>query len=104
MKTDRGVTLLSAAEIQWVEADGDLVHLHTVKGTHVMRATMSEIESKLAGPRFARVHRSAIVNVDCIREIQPLFKGDYVLVLKSGAEVRSGRTHRADVQALMRGR
>jgi two-component system LytT family response regulator len=104
VKTDRGVTLLPVAEIQWVEADGDLVNLHTVKGTHVLRTTMADLESKLPGPQFTRVHRSAIVNVHYIREIQPLFKGDYIIVLKSGAEVRSGRTHRADVQALMRGR
>lgn len=104
VKTERGVTLLPVGEIQWVEADGDLVHLHTAKGAHMLRATMSEIEATLTGPQFARVHRSAIVNVGCIREIQPLFKGDYVIVLKSGAEVRSGRTHRADVQALMRSR
>ena len=44
----------------------------------------------------------AIVNVDAIHEVQPLFKGDYVIVLKSGVEVRTGRTHRAEVQALIR--
>jgi two-component system LytT family response regulator len=103
VKTERGVTLIPATDIQWVEADGDLVTLHTAKGCHVLRTTMADIESRLATPPFTRVHRSAIVNVDCIQEIQPLFKGDYVIVLKSGAQIRTGRTHRANVQALMRG-
>jgi two-component system LytT family response regulator len=103
VKTDRGVTLIPASDIQWVEADGDLVTLHTARGRHVLRTTMGDIESRLATPPFTRVHRSAIVNVDCIQEIQPLFKGDYAIVLKSGMQIRTGRTHRANVQALMRG-
>jgi two-component system LytT family response regulator len=103
VKTERGVTLVPAADIHWVEADGDLVNLHTARGRHVLRTTMADIESRLATPPFTRVHRSAIVNVNCIQEIQPLFKGDYVIVLKSGAQIRTGRTHRANVQALMRG-
>ena len=102
VKTERGVALLPVGDIHWVEAEGDYVRFHTAKGAHLLRATLSEIESRLEAPRFARVHRSAIVNVESIREIQPLFKGDYVLVLKTGAEVRSGRSHRATVQALMR--
>jgi two-component system, LytTR family, response regulator len=104
VRTDRGVTLIPSLDIHWVEADGDVVNLHTARGRHVVRTTMSDIESRLASPPFTRVHRSAIVNVDCIQEIQPLFKGDYVIVLKSGAEIRTGRTHRANVQALMRER
>lgn len=102
VKSERGVTLIPAAEIQWVEADGDLVTLHTARGRHVLRTTMADLESRLTTPPFIRVHRSAIVNVDCIHEIQPLFKGDYVIVLKSGVEIRTGRTHRANVQALMK--
>jgi two-component system, LytTR family, response regulator len=103
VKGERGVTLIPAADIQWVEADGDLVTLHTARGRHVLRTTMADFESRLTTPPFTRVHRSAIVNVDCIQEIQPLFKGDYVIVMKSGAQIRTGRTHRANVQALMRG-
>ena len=103
IKTERGVALIPAADIQWVEADGDLVTLHTARARHVLRTTMADIESRLATPPFTRVHRSAIVNADCIQEIQPLFKGDYIVVLKSGVQIRTGRKHRANVQALMRG-
>jgi two-component system LytT family response regulator len=103
IKTERGVALIPTADIQWVEADGDLVTLHTARARHVLRTTMADIESRLAMPPFTRVHRSAIVNADCIQEIQPLFKGDYIVVLKSGVQIRTGRKHRANVQALMRG-
>jgi two-component system LytT family response regulator len=104
VKTERGVTLVPSSEIHWIEADGDFVTLHTARGRHVVRTTLAEIESRLAVPPFTRVHRSAVVNADCIQEIQPLFKGDYVIVLKSGAEIRTGRTHRANVQSLMHGK
>jgi two-component system LytT family response regulator len=102
VKTDRGVTLVPAADIHWLEADGDLVVLHAARGKHVLRTTMAEIADRLPGRQFVRVHRSAIVNIDAIQAIQPLFKGDYAIVLKTGATVRSGRTYRAAVQALTR--
>ncbi len=60
------------------------------------------IEASVPPNRFVRVHRGAILNLDWIQEIQPLFKGDYVIVLKHGAQVRTGRAYRATVQALMR--
>lgn len=99
--TDRGVRLVPVHEVQWVEADGDLVKIHTTRATHVMRATMAAMEAELPGSVFIRVHRSAIVNRSHVQEIQPLFKGDYIIVLNGGAAVRSGRTYRADVRALM---
>ena len=103
VKGERGMALLPVTDIHWVEADGDLVKLHTARATHVLRVTMAEIASRLATRQFARVHRSVIVNIDCIQEIQPMFKGDYTLVLKNGTRLRSGRAHRAAVQALLRG-
>ena len=102
VRTDRGVRLVPFEDVLWVEADGDLVKIHTLRATHVMRATMAEMESELPRTQFARVHRSAIVNTSCIQEIQPLFKGDYVIVLRNGSAVRSGRTYRAEVQAMMK--
>jgi two-component system LytT family response regulator len=102
VRGERGVKLVPVSEIHWIEADADLVKLHTPRGTHVVRTTMSDMERQVPGTQFVRVHRGAIVNVEYIQEIQPLFKGDYVIVLKSGIQVRSGRSYRAGVQALMR--
>jgi two-component system LytT family response regulator len=102
VKGERGVKLVPLGEIHWIEADADLVRLHTARAAHVMRTTMADVERQLPRTQFVRVHRGAIVNIDAIHEIQPLFKGDYVIVLRSGAQVRSGRTYRAAVQGLMR--
>jgi two-component system, LytTR family, response regulator len=102
VKTERGVKLVPVSEIHWIEANADLVKIHTAREAHVVRMTMAEAEAQVPRARFVRIHRGAIVNVACIQEIQPLFKGDYAIVLKSGVELRSGRTHRANVQALIR--
>lgn len=101
VKTERGTKLMSLADIHWVESDSDLVKIHTARGALVHRATLTEMEAQLPAAVFARVHRSAIVNINWISEVQPMFKGDYVIVLKTGAAVRTGRTYRARVQALM---
>jgi two-component system, LytTR family, response regulator len=97
-----GVGLVSVAEIDWVEADGDHLRLHAGRAVHTLRETMAELEARLRGFRFVRVHRSAIVNVDAVRAVEPIAKGDYFLVLRDGTRVRSGRRYRGDVQALMR--
>ena len=104
VKSERGMSLLPVAEIHWIEADGDLVKLHAARATHVLRTTMAEIESRLPADQFVRIHRSAIVRIDGIHEIQPMFKGDYTLVLKNGTKLRSGRAHRAAIQGLLKGK
>jgi len=103
VRSNGRVTFVSLDEIEWVEADRDLVKLHTRRGSHVIRLTMAEIEARLGVRRFVRLHRSTIVNVGCIREIQPWFKGDYVVVLTDGTKLRTGRTYRRAVQGLIRG-
>jgi two-component system LytT family response regulator len=95
------VTLVRVAEIDWIGADGDQVKLHAGKETHVLRETMSDVEARLPATTFARIHRSTIVNVDRVREIQPWFKGDYVLVLQDGTRLMSGRTYRDRVAKLL---
>jgi two-component system LytT family response regulator len=62
---------------------------------------MAQIEAKLPTERFMRVHRSIIVNTERVREVQPWFKGDYVLIMHDGTKLRSGRTYRQSVQALI---
>ena len=102
VKRDGRVTFVPIDEIDWVEADGDLLRLHTVKGAHVIRETMAQLEAKLPVPDFVRIHRSIIVNARRVREVQPWFKGDYVLTLNDGTKLRSGRTYRQSVQSLIR--
>lgn len=101
IKHDGRVTFVRIPDVDWVDADGDFVHVHVGRETHTLRETMAEMEAKLPSPQFVRVHRSVIVNTERIREIQPWFKGDYVILLHDGTKIRSGRTYRDRVQGLM---
>jgi len=101
VKRDGRVNFVRVEDIDWVEADGDLVRVHAGKEAHTIRETMAQIEAKLPAERFMRVHRSIIVNTERVREVQPWFKGDYVLIMHDGTKLRSGRTYRQSVQALI---
>ena len=101
IKGDGRVNFVRIDEIDWVEADGDIVRIHAGRETHRIRETLGAIEAKLPASRFIRIHRSIIVNPLRVREIQPWFKGDYVLILNDGTKLRSGRTYRQAVQSLM---
>lgn len=101
VKHDGRVNFVRIEDIDWVEADGDFVRLHAGRDTHVVRETMADIALKLPAERFARIHRSIIVNADRVKEVQPWFKGDYVLILHDGTKLRSGRTYRQTVQTLI---
>ena len=83
------VLYLRVADIDWIEAADDLVRLHVGKQVHDHRATMTQIEQRLPVSRFVRIHRSTIVNVERIREFQPWFQGDWILVLADGTRLQS---------------
>jgi two-component system LytT family response regulator len=93
------VIFLRLGEIDWIEAADNYVCLHCGKETHVLRETMSELEARLNPARFVRVHRSAIVNLDRIRELQPWFRGDYKVVLHDGTELTLTRGHREKLES-----
>jgi two-component system LytT family response regulator len=88
------VVFLKAGEIDWIEAADNYVCLHCGREVHVLRETMSELETHLDPARFIRVHRSAIVNLDRIRELQPWFRGDYKVILQDGTELTLTKSHR----------
>ena len=92
------VVVVDAEQIEWVEAADYYVSLHVVgpdgSAAYLLRETMDEIEKRLDPMRFVRVHRSAIVNLERVREIHPLFRGDCTLVLKGGASVKLSRGRR----------
>ncbi len=90
------VLVVPAEEVDWIEAADSYAALHVGARTHLLRRTLCELERALDPRRFVRVHRSAIVNLEQVREIQPLLRGDSVLVLVGGSRVRLSRTHRAD--------
>ena len=92
------VLLLRVADIDWIEADDDQVKVHARGGTHVHRSTLSHLEERLPASRFLRIHRSILVNVDRIQEIQPWFQGDWLVVLGDGTKLQSGKSYRARVR------
>ena len=87
------VSFLKPSDIDWVEADGKHAVLHAGRDTHVVRHTLTRLEQRLAAHGFVRVHRSAIVNVDRIKELEPWFHGEYVVILKDGTKLTSSAAH-----------
>ncbi len=93
------VVFLKLEDIDWIEASDNYVSLHLGGETHVVRQTMSELEAQLDPAKFLRVHRSAIVNLDRIRELQPWFRGDYRVILRNGTELTLTKNHRDKLEA-----
>ena len=91
--------VVDAADIDWIEASDYYVTLHAGTSAHLLRQTMDEIETQLDGQLFFRVHRSTIVNIDRVREIHPLFRGDCALVLADGRRLKLSRSRRKDFEA-----
>lgn len=85
------VSFLRVDEIDWVEAEGNYVRLHAGAASHLLRETMKGIEAKLDPDRFIRIHRSTIVNTDRIKELQPLFHGEYAVILRDGTRLTASR-------------
>jgi two-component system LytT family response regulator len=92
--------VVDASQIDWIEAADYYVTLHSGPAAHLLRQTMDEIEKQLDRRQFFRVHRSAIVNIDRVREIHPLFRGDCALVLVDGRRIKLSRSRRKDFEAL----
>lgn len=88
-------------EIDWIEADGRYMKVHVGDQVHAIRETMQNLEEYLDSARFVRVSRSALVNVDRIREIQPWFNSAHVLIMRNGDQVTTTRGHRESVQRLL---
>jgi two-component system LytT family response regulator len=99
---DRGrVLLLDAAEIDWVEADGDYVRLHAGERSLLVRETMNSIEARLPKETFVRIHRSTIVNVSTVRELLPHLNREFIVILKNGARLKLSRGYRDRLVELM---
>ena len=101
VKTAGRVFFLKADEIDWIGAEDYYVKLHVGRRSHLLRETMNELETKLDPQKFFRVHRSAIVNLDRVRELQQLFNGEYAVVLQDGTELKLSRSRREQLQTLL---
>jgi two-component system LytT family response regulator len=91
VRRDGRVSFVPAAAVEWIGADGNYVVLHAGEAAHRMRGSLRDVGARLDPRIFVRVHRTAIVNVERIRELQPWFGGDYVAILRSGAKLKVSR-------------
>lgn len=81
-------------EIDWLEAADNYVRIHVGRESHLVRETLQSLEARLDPSRFLRIHRSTLVNLDRIKELQPLFHGDYVVRLQDGTELTLSRNYK----------
>jgi two-component system LytT family response regulator len=93
------VKLLPLGEISWIEAENKNVRIHARRRSHVIRASLTDLEEKLPRDRFKRVHREAIVNLTTVQEITPWQRADFRIVLYDGSIVPLGRRYRKDFEA-----
>ncbi len=97
VKSRGKMRFVPAAEIDWIEAAANYAELHVGVHSYLIRETLGALERKLEPRQFARIHRSRIVNLDRVREIQPWEHGDYLVILQDGTELRMSRRYRAHV-------
>ena len=86
--------VLAPSEIDWIEADGDYVRVYAQGKGHLVRHTIGALEQRLDATQFARIHRSAIVNVERVRELRPEGDRGFRVVLKDGTQLRMSRGYR----------
>lgn len=102
VKSGGRLFFLRSDEIDWIEAAGNYVRLHVGPQSHLLRETMNAIEARLDPERFFRIHRSRIVNVERIQEMQPWLNGEYSIVLKTGGRLTISRGYREKLQEKLR--
>jgi len=100
VKEDGRILLVPVEEIDWIGAADNYVEIHANGERHLRRDTLSALEAKLDPERFLRISRSAIVAIDRIREIEPLFHGEYRLVLADGARLAASRRYKDAIRRL----
>jgi len=101
LKTHGRVMIVNVAEIDWVEADGDYVSVHVGAKSWLLRETIAAAEARLALSGFVRIHRSTLVNINRVRELLPLTKGEFTVVLLDGTELKLSRNHRFALERLL---
>jgi len=94
IRADDAIRFIDPATIDYVDAAGDSVRIHVGSGVQVVRKSMGEMMAVLDPARFVRIHRSTIVNISRIKELQPYFHGEFIVVLHDGVQLKSSRSYR----------
>jgi two-component system LytT family response regulator len=98
IKAEGRVFFLDTDDIYWIEAEGNYVRVHNGKKSYLLRDTVSNLESQLDPKKFLRIHRSAMVRIDRIQELQPWFHGEYRVILQNGTQLTLSRNYRENLQ------
>ena len=93
------ICFVAVKDIDWIEASGNYVQLHAGAEKYLLRCPLHALEERINPEQFVRMHRSGIVNVDRVKEIQPYFQGTHVIILKSGAKIIASRAGLGRLQA-----
>ncbi len=97
VRVGENLLLLRTDQVDWIEAADNYVYLHCGGETHTLRETMNALERTLDPAKFLRIHRSAIVNLDRVKSLQPWFRGDYRVILSTGAQLTLSRSYRQNL-------
>jgi len=100
-KENGRVIFIRPETLDWIEADGNYVRFHAGSEAHYVRATLARLESQLPPGKFLRISRSALVNLDRVKELQPLFYGDYVVILQNGSRLNMSRNFRDRIESML---
>lgn len=101
IKSNGRVNFVNVAELDWIEAANNYVRVHSGHESYLIRETMSSLEAKLDPRRFARVHRSVIVNMGRVKQLKAMFKGEYEIVMQDGRRLPFGRAYRSRARQLL---
>lgn len=101
VKREGRIVLLPAGEVDWIDAARNYVHIHSAGRTFRVRESIGRLEERLDPRHFARIHRSTIVNIERIREIESTPHGDYVAILEGGQRLSLSRTYRQNLSQLL---
>ncbi len=97
IKNNGRILLVPAEEVDWIEADGNYLILHRGSERHLIRETLKNLEDRLDPDTFFRIHRSTIVNIDSVKELQKHFNDDHIVLMKDGSELVLSRRYRANL-------
>ena len=103
VKTTGRIYAVRVEDIESIEAAGHYLELHTGSATHLLRESLGALEPRLDPARFVRIHRSSIVNVDHVRELQPAVHGEFVVTLQSGRRLNCSRTYAETLTGRLQG-
>lgn len=102
IKSAGKISFINADDINFIEAEGNYITLHTSNSKNLYRDTITNISEKLNPEIFVRIHRSYIVKIENIKEMQSHFNSEYIITLKDNTKIKSGRSYKAEVEKLLK--